>query len=495
MNKNILLPIWLIVMIIFFSWIYLNLKKKNIKKEKIIQPIVEIEKKPEKKKLEIGEKKKRISTIKKKLAIKWLIAKWELDIKNQEYRLALTKYLKIHTEVPNDKNTIKKLWDIYYDLKNYPKSYSYYSKIKNYQKLDRKKLFLTMISFHEPTNTNIDGLIQELDTYWLDIVEYFYYKNLLSCTSNFNKCIEKFETYISKNDVSNYELLTDIKNALEAYKNFWSEDKLYKKALIIWAFFKHGYYPIVISTSKKVLKIQKDYKAVLQMNAKSFFELWDYINAKINQLQYISIAWKSPEWRFFLWLIYEKLKEYSLSTIHFKKANELWYDIPVNANERILYNYYKIGDTENLLKTFQEIINKKQNLSFELLNMAIYYHIINQKYIEAEKIAIIWIKNLERPEIFYSYISWIYLEKPYEKNNLKKSDYYYNKAVDIKKTHPIINFIEAKIELKKWNTKKAYDLFTKVSIQDINWDYWNLALEELNEIVIINKNTNDTNWK
>jgi len=118
-------------------------------------------------KLSIKEKKSRIDTIKKKLALKWLIMKWDINIKNQEYTIALTKYLKVHKEVPDDKETIKKLWDIYFFLKKFKNSYSYYEKIKDYDKLIKDKIVISLLFSKIPSWENLNTIAEELEKLWL----------------------------------------------------------------------------------------------------------------------------------------------------------------------------------------------------------------------------------------------------------------------------------------------------------------------------------------
>jgi len=433
-------------------------------------------------KLSIKEKKSRIDTIKKKLALKWLIMKWDINIKNQEYTIALTKYLKVHKEVPDDKETIKKLWDIYFFLKKFKNSYSYYEKIKDYDKLIKDKIVISLLFSKIPSWENLNTIAEELEKLWLTEEKLFYYRNSINCEKNFTSCIENFKKYIENNSEKGLKTdeLRSIKKALTTYENFWVNDPIYKKALITWAFFENWLYPVAIKTSNKILKLKPDYKPILKINAKSYYELWDYINAKINLLKYYKIVKEDPEASYFLWVIYEKLREYILSTIHFKRALKTWYEDVDNLNRRILYNYYALWEIEKMLETLENIINKWSDITQTDYNMAIFYHIVNEKLEKAETFAKTSIKLYPKNEIFYWYMWWITIEK--KEKEYSVAEEYIKKWLEINKISPMLNFVKAKLELAKWNKDKAIEYFKKTASWDINWDFGNLSKQELEKI-------------
>lgn len=191
----------------------------------------------------------KIDTLKKKLSLKSVIAEWDSFLKEEEYTIALTKYLKILKEIPNDEETINKIWDIYYILKKYDKAYKYYSQIIDYVNLDKNLTINSLFySFNDKlTKDNIEYIKQELNKYSLNTEEYFYYTNSLKCVEDFSLCKENFQTYFEQfNQKENiqtwswkileYNNLISINEAIQNYYNFKMEDLSYKNALITWAF-------------------------------------------------------------------------------------------------------------------------------------------------------------------------------------------------------------------------------------------------------------------
>jgi hypothetical protein len=304
----------------------------------------------EKAKLDASKKQEKIDTIRKKLSLKWLILKWNIYYRNEDYTSALIKYLQIYREIPNDQSNINNLWKVYYNLKNFNRSYAYFKKIKDYKKLDKDLVAKALISSVELNTENIDYIIEELNTLWLDEQQLFYYKNSLRCKQDFSYCKQKFQDYFSEEietnswkiirEITNKDLL-NIKTALENYKNSQMDDLSYKWALVSWAFFSNWLYPIAIETSKTILKDKNDYKPLLKIVAKSYYELWNYIQAKIYLIKYNKIVENDYEASYFLWRIYEKLHEYILSNIHLQKALKIWYPDSFDINKRILLNYEK----------------------------------------------------------------------------------------------------------------------------------------------------------
>ncbi len=506
MSKNLVVNIITVVIIsTIITWLYMfngyfidNEEKVEIKEETSIEKMEEIASKSntwvltEAQKLSIKEKKSRIDTIKKKLALKWLIMKWDMNIQNQEYTTALTKYLKVHKEVPDDKETIKKLWDIYFFLKKFKNSYSFYQKIKDYEKLEKDKLVLALIFSKVPSWESLDEIITELESIDLEKEKLFYYRNALNCEKNFTTCIQNFKKYIDDNETIKIDELKSIKKALKTYKNFEVDDPIYKKALITWAFFENWLYPIAIKTSNKILNVKSDYKPVLKINAKSYYELWDYINAKINLLKYYKIVKEDPEASYFLWVIYEKLREYVLSTIHFKRALKTWYENTYEANKRILYNYYELWEIWKMLETLETILKEDEATEIDY-NMAIFYHIVNGKIDKSLDFTKIAIEKYKKNEIFYWYYWWILIEKESDikandENTYKvdkdytEAEEYIEKWLKINKISPMLNFVKAKLELAKWNTDKAIEYFKKTASSDINWDFWTLSKTELEKL-------------
>ena len=428
----------LILSIIIITLSSCSFNKENTVKENSLDINNEIENKKvgidddKKNQLSEAEKKKnKINDLRKKLALKWLIIKWDINLKNKEYTTALIKYLQIHKKLPNDKSTIKKIWDVYFNLKNFKKAYSYYSKIKNYEKLDNNMVSKSLISsVNIKESENIDYLLNELNTLNLSDDELFYYKNSLMCLTDFSLCKKDFSLYFEEKKEENenniekswtwktntwsldvkenekFKELYNIEQALINYENFQIDDLSYKWALIAWAFYENWLYPISIEVSKIILEDKKDYKPLLKIVAKSYFEIWNYIESKLFLIEYNKLIKKNdPEASYFLWIVYEKLHEYVLSTIHFKKALKNWYENNLDINKRILFNYYELWEIEKMLSIFEVIIKSNdEELKLEDYNLAIYYNIVNEKNDKAKEYTGIAIKKYPDSEIFNWYM-------------------------------------------------------------------------------------------
>ena len=472
-------------------------------------------------------KKQKVENIRKKLALRWLILKWRVNIENEDWTSALVKYLQIYKEVPNDPSTILALGDIYYNLKNFKKAYSYYEKIKDYDKLDKHRAAITLISSQALTSDSIQYMNEQLDTLWLWDEELFYYKNSLWCQKDFSMCKKNFQDYFLEQDEieqqimasgswvieEHYTELYNIKTALENYENFQIDDLYFKWALVSWAYYENGLYPIAIETAEKLLSDKSDYKPLLKITAKSYFELGNYIEAKLHLIEYNKLVKSDPDASYFLWVVYEKLHEYVLSTIHFKKALKDGYEWTIDIHRRILFNYYEIWEVEKMLEEFQTIlIDTADEATLNDYNLAIYYHILNEKMSEAKEFSKQAMEKYPDSEIFYWYYGWILMDEvmqswvSLEKTNLENSDEnswsildkkdnieespfseaesYIDRWLEINKQSPMLNLVKWKLEMAKGNLSKAYIYFKKTVSLDEKWDFWKIALQELDTIQI-----------
>lgn len=460
------------------------------------------------------DKKEKIDTLRKRLALRWLIQKWDLSLQNKEYTSALIKYLQIHKEIPNDDSTTEKIWDIYFNLQNYKQAYSYYEKIKDYESLNKNRVAVTLLTSMELNEKNILFINSELNTLWLNEDELFYYSNSLVCIEDFSLCKQHFQDYFEEKESENknivnewtwtlentevknelFKELNNIKTALQNYENFQVDDLVYKWALVSWAFFENWLYPIAIQTSKKLLEERKDYKPLLKLVAKSNFEIWNYVEAKVYLLEYNKLIKKNdPEASYFLWVVYEKLHEYVLSTIHFKKALSTWYEATLDVNKRILFNYYELWEIDKMLESFQTIINEnKSELKIDDYDLAIYYHIVNEKVEDAKKITIEWLEKFPDSEVFNWYMWWIVMEeinsKPVDENTNKdinlysEAEKYIDKWMELNPKNPMLTLVKWKIEVSKNDLQKAFIYFKKTISLDNNWDFWKIAKQELDNI-------------
>lgn len=523
MNNKILI---IFILSIFLVWgsvfTYYIMDKDNIKEINknnswtiqtwSIRKIDE-ENKNEKKELSVDDKKNRINELKKKLALKWLIEKWDLSSENWNYTYALVNYLQIYKDIPNDKNIIKKIADTYYNLKKFDKAYEFYSKIKDYDKLDKNIVSKTLISSISLKETeNIEYLNNELETLGLNEEELYYYQKALECVVDFSLCRKDYQDYFEaktdnsevewtwaiENEIKFQELL-NIKIAIENYWNFDIDDLDYKWALVSWAFYENWLFPIAIETSKKILEHKKDYKPLIKIIAKSYFELWNYIQAKLYLLEYLELEKRDSEISFFLWIVYENLREFLLSNIHLNNAIDYWYENKLDVYKRILFNYYEMWEIEKILEIFDKMVNEyKDEMSIDDFNLAIYYNIINENLKKAKEYTQIALNKYTETEIFYWYMWWILMEENDVINKFKqtssswsinKEKYleawkFIDKWLKISTKSPMLNLVKWKLENKIWDNRKAFLYFKKTLSLDNNWEFGKIAETELKNLEI-----------
>lgn len=465
------------------------------------------------------DKKNQISELKKKLALKWLIVKWDLSLEKWDYTNALLKYIQINKEIPNDKSIVQKIWDVYFEMKKFDKAYQYYSKIKDYDKLDKNKVVKTLFSSVSLNTKHMIFIRNELKTLWLNEQQLYYYNTSLECRVDFSKCRKDFQDYFdNRNNQKNvnwtwavikqeyFEDLEKIWNAIENYKNFQVDDLNYKWALIAWAFFENWLYPIAIETSKSILKSKSDYKPMIKIIAKSYYELWNYIQAKLYLIEYTNLVKDDSEINFFLWVIYEKLNEYVLSTIHLNNAIDNWYEDKLDVYKRIVYNYYELWDMNKIVNTFNLMIkNCKDKLTENDYSLAIYYNLVNDKNKIAKDITSEALIKYPESELINGYMWWLLMDeankkpippknstaswttveennKQYLMNLYSEADRYIEKWLKKDYNSPMLNLVKWKLEYSRGDKNKAIIYFKKTVSIDWNWEFWKMAKQEMKNI-------------
>ncbi len=506
-NKIIIIFIIIILLVIIIVWSIIILNNKNQNKIKqnnqtnnidIFTNTWKIEKVEEE--LTKEEVESKIDTLKKKLTLKSIIAEWDSFFKEEEYTIALTKYLKILKEIPNDEEIINKIWNIYYILKKYDKAYKYYSQIIDYINLDKNLALNSLLySFNNKlTKENIEYIKQELNKYSLSDNEYFYYTNSLKCIEDFSLCKENFETYFKqfKQDenletgtwkILEYENLISINDAIKNYYNFKMDDLSYKNALITWAFFSNWLYPIAIETSKKILSEKTNYKPIIKIIAKSYYELWDYGEAKNFLNQYNEIDDEDAEINYFLWVINQKLHRYVLSSVFLENSIELWYINNIEARRRMIYNYEEMWETYNMLESFKKLIEEwNEKITINDLNLAIFFHFENKKFDEAKKIIDDNIKNENFKDyeyLFDSYLARYYIEQDLKvEENLIEAEKHLKQAIKLNEQDPLVNYLIGIFYFKQ-NNYDIWKLYLEKTISlDEKWEFWTRAENILNSI-------------
>lgn len=460
------------------------------------------------------EAKQKIENIRKKLALKWLIVKADVHIENQEYTIALAQLLQIYKDIPNDTQTALKIADIYYEMKKFSQAVKYYEMWLESSKIDLKKYIFALFNAKKIEIKEIPSLQNKIEQLPLSAQEKFYYTNALNCIEWFSTCKQNYQDYFNKFKESQntgtwetLELISELKEidlAIQNYQNFHIDDLSYKNALISGAFFKNKLYPLAIHTALENISDKPDYRPMLKIIAMSYYEIWEYQEAKKYLIQYSELWDNNPEISYVLGVIYEKLNEHVLSTIHLRKALELWYDDTLDIRKRLLYNYYRLDETDKILSIFSQMIQyNSDELTPDDYSLAIFYHIINDQIETAKDFTQQAIKNFENNETFYGYLGWIDIESFLSHNNnwenietiekntdIMDAEKNINKALELNEKSPMINMIKGKLELAKQKPNNAFIYFKRTVSLDTGWEFEQIAKQELEKIQEL-KNTQD----
>ena len=506
-NKNLFILILIIILIFILGTGLLNYKKEKnntekkseIKKNKIVNSKIKDKEKLEKLKRE--KLKKELNNFKETVATKWLIINWDIHLKNDEYILALKKFLEANKKTPNNPKIISKIAKTYFLMKNYSQAFKYYLKINDEKYLDENKKTLSFLYSTKIEENNfsknwswvldnswsliLNNLEKNIKNLWLDKNTEFYYSNSLECIKSFHICKLNYENYFKN---SNYnptnENLENIRIAISNYKNFKVEELYYKNTLIIWEFLKNKNYPVAILLSKELLKQKKNYKPLLKIIAQSYFELNQLDKASKYLLEYSKIDSKSPDVSYMIWVIAQKNKDYIKSNIFLNIATEQWYYDLESIYRLQLYNYLILWQKEKIAQTFDKIIVSQDKPHFNDLILWSYYNIINNNFKKAWLLTNMWIKFYPEREDFYWFKAWILIEE----GKYDEAEILLDKATKINPRNALVLLNKWRIYRKKFEEdnkifhKAKAKLFFKKANEFDSSDIWILAKKYLEEM-------------
>lgn len=462
------------------------------------------------------EVKWKLNTIRQKLALKWLIHKGDLNFTNEKYTSALVNYLQIQRKIPNDKENIHKIALTYFELQKYDKATEYFWKVTDFPKVDKHKAALAKWYSTVVTPSTLSWAIQELEKLPFNEEENFYYWNSLLCAVNFHECKLAFQNYFSEKEaVANIKIeklkkeqekkqkiatekweefipeqiniavitfpeLENIRQSLINYENLKMHDLSYKWGLLSLAFMTNKNYPIAIRTGRDVLENFPDYRPAIKIIAMSYYKMWDYLNAKKFLQKYNKLGDNDPQISYALWIVYQKLKEYVLSSIHLKKAIRLNYAHTIDVRRRQIFNYYEIWDTKKMLDAFDHMISEnKENLTEQDLSLAIFHNIIWNNLDKALDYAKIWNEKYPDTEIFFGYIGWLQLEKATTDQAFAQAKESLKKWLEINRKSAMIHFSLWRLDVKNEKYKEALLYFKKTISLDKHGDFTDLAREQI----------------
>lgn len=458
----------------------------------------------------------KINILKKRLELKWLIQGGDLHFQNEEFTRALSKYLQAIKQSPDDESIKNKIWNIYFKLNKYEQAYKYYSQIKTYSQLDVHRAIRSLFYWVELDGNKTLFILEELNSYKLSEDEIFYYKTAIECTKSFVSCKDKYSQYFdelswieqqkaenSENQDSQetstgstqeetqivfFPELENIRIALQNYENFQFSDLSYQSALISGAFYQNRLYPVAITTATNTLKISPDYRPLIKIIARSNYEIWNYIEAKKFLIQFNNLWDNEPEVSYFLWIVHQKLREYTRSTIQMRKAESLWYGNIIDIKRRLIYNYYQLWDHEKMLKIFDELMEENiENITSDDVSLAIFYNILYDNYEVAWKYTLISLELFPENEVFLWYKSWLALQKEdINEEIISQIEEDLQKAIELNGNNPMISLTYGQLEEIKEDKQKAFIYYKKTISLDPSWEYAKLAEKKIEALNLEN---------
>ncbi len=453
----------------------------------------------------------KINILKKRLELKWLIQWGDLHFQNEEYTRALSKYLQAIKQSPDDESIKNKIWNIYFKLHKYDQAYKYYSQIKTYSQLDIHRALRSLFYSVELDGNKTIFVLEELNSYNLSEDEKFYYKTSIECTKSFVTCKDNFSAYfdalngiqddenqdnseetgtwnIQEHKVVFFPELENIRIALKNYENFQFSDLSYQSALISGAFYQNRLYPVAITTATNTLKISPDYRPLIKIIARSNYEIWNYIESKKFLIQYNNLWDNEPEVSYFLWIVHQKLREYTRSTIQMRKAESLGYENIIDIKRRLIYNYYQLWDHKKMLKIFDELMEENiENITSDDVSLAIFYNILYDNYDVAEKYTQKSLELFPENEVFLWYKSWLALQKEeINEEMIVQIEKDLQKAIELNGNNPMISLTFGQLEEIKEDTQKAFIYYKKTISLDPSWEYAKLAEKNIQELNLEN---------
>ena len=451
---------------------------KNSNQEKINQDIpLEDPSSNEEKKVDPQEIQEKISLIRGRYAIKWLVSSGDTYLENKQLTLALKSYLWALKQNKDDPVIINKIAETYFEMNKYKVALNYYKNISPEQIINKQRYILSYLYTLEISSTsNFTEIEQNINNSWLDQSEIFFYNTSLKCIKDMKSCINMYTTYLWQYKTESKNLLY-ITTALANYKSQQIESDYFKHTQIMGALFQARLYPITNIIWEQILLEKPWYLPVLKMIWKGYFEMWKYELAKKTLLKHNSFEPNDPKVNYTLGIINIKLHEYVLSNIYFMKALKEWFGPRSTIARRLIYNYYLIEDMDKVLKEFNILITSGDASPIDY-SLWIYYSLINDKKIQATKWTNDALQKYENEAIFYWYKWWILKEN----NNLSDAEKYLKKWYKITPQNPLINLNLWLIEYKKWNALKAKIHLRNTIGADPKGKFWEIASIELARI-------------
>lgn len=428
------------------------------------------------------DKDDQIEILRKRFALKWTISRWDNYFQSSQLILALNEYNKALKQSPNDEKIMKKLALTYFELKRYEESIKFFEKIKDFlvQKDKETYIYSLLYNLNYKSWNDVKEISKKIRDLNLTEEETFFYINAINCSIDFHECKKIYDKYFSFKPNLTFENLILIKNAINNYENFKIDDLTYKDALIIWALYKTKLYPITNILWEKLLTQRVDYKPILLIIWKWYYELWDLENAKKYLDTYYKLEPKDVNITYILWNISYKQNDHVTSNLYYNSALKNWFEPKIELQRKLAYNYYLLDDKRSMLNMFWYLLEEK-DATIDDFSLWIYHTILEKRTINAINWSEKWLKKFAWEnwyEIFYWYLWWIKREEL----KIEDTTNYLKTWLSINPKNPLLTLNMWYLEQYLGKDNLALMYFKRTV--NINWDgeFWELAQNEINKI-------------
>jgi tetratricopeptide (TPR) repeat protein len=232
--------------------------------------------------------------------------------------------------------------------------------------------------------------------------------------------------------------------------------------------------------AEKLLTQKPNYKPILLILWKWYYELWDLENAKKYLENYYKLEPKDNSIAYILWVINFKLRDYIASNLYYNAALENWFEPKIELERKLAYNYYLLWDKRLMLNMFSYLINE-ENSTIDDYSLWIYNTILEWRTLNAISRSEKWLKKFfwnDWYEIFYAYLWWISRENW----DFEKSREYLEAWLKINPKNPLITLNMWYLEEFEERYNLALVYFKRTININWDWEFWELAKKEVLEI-------------
>lgn len=430
---------------------------------------------------------KKYTLLKENEIYKRSIESWDNYFVENRLISALQKYQAAKKIVPNDKELDIKIADVYFELKRYESAFKYYKNNDAVAGFSKEKEVLALFyANYNLSEKDVESIKQEIKDLDFDEEEWVYYLNSLQCVLDFSKCKKYYQDYFALSPEREFELieLQRLKDGIDAYIGSGTDDLNFKNALIIWKFFENKHYAMVVNLWKDLLEDFPDYDPVIQMLAKSYYELGEYELAHNTLKPLHETKLSDAKIAYFMWIINLKRKFFLSSSIYFNKALEAWYEPKIEAKRKLVYNYFLIENKEKMYSMLNDLLYQ-DDVNEADFALGIHQALQDKKYDIALEYAKRWSVKFPESATFYSYIWDIYFKEG--KVDLASEAIEKWKIIDPKNI--AIVYYDGKVLMESKKYDEAFLAFKRVlSLSKGQWEY---SVEAKKQLLLIQEFRNN----